>query len=110
MRALVFFLLSVMVLLATCNSVGLNPSAGEPCFDQSHCSGDAGFLRACIDQYCQPVGCLSSADCSLGFVCDVEDDLYQCLPGCAGNYDCPAGSNCEQGQCVEYGCRTTELD
>ena len=103
-------LLSLLLGLCSCSSAGLDPRAGEPCFTQSHCAGDAGFLRACVDNYCQPVGCLSTADCGLGFICDLSDGVHLCVEGCQGNYDCPAGSNCVDGQCEEYGCRSTVLD
>lgn len=96
--------------IGACDGVGLDPRRGEPCFDQSHCASDVGFLRACIDNYCQPVGCLSTADCGLGFVCDLQSEDRNCIAGCQATYDCPAGSNCVGGQCIPYGCRTTVLD
>jgi len=107
---LLFLSLWVGSLAASCGGVGLDPRQGEPCFDQSHCASDVGFLRACIDNYCQPVGCLSTADCGLGFICDLQSDERNCVAGCQANYDCPAGANCVAGQCVSYGCRTTVLD
>jgi len=89
---------------------GIAIQTAEPCSDQSHCASDVGFLRACVAGYCEPVGCLSTADCALGFACDLQSDERNCIAGCQANYDCPAGSNCNDGQCVEYGCRTTVLD
>jgi hypothetical protein len=103
-------LLSFVLVQSSCSAPGLDPRSGEPCFSQNHCSADANSLRACIDNSCQEVECLSSADCGLGAVCDLEDNRNECVAGCQGNYDCPPGSNCLDGLCQEYGCRTTVLD
>lgn len=80
------------------------------CYDSSQCSAEVGELVACIDAECETVECLATSDCALGQICDVEGG-YQCVDGCNGDSDCPAGFSCtEDGACEEYGCRSTLLD
>ena len=88
--------------------VGRNQTS--ECYDASHCSSEVGELVACISAECETVECLSSSDCALGQVCDL-DGGYDCVDGCNSDTDCPAGFSCgEKGTCEEYGCRSTLLD
>jgi hypothetical protein len=80
------------------------------CYEASHCSAEVGELVACIDAECETVECLSSSDCPMGRICDIDGD-YECLDGCNSDGDCPAGFSCgDEGTCEEYGCRSTLLD
>ena len=80
------------------------------CYEASQCSAEVGELVACVSQSCVTVECLSSSDCGLGQICDLEGG-YECTDGCNGDSDCPAGFSCsEKGTCEEYGCRSTLLD
>jgi len=103
---LALFLLLLGVAAASCG--GRRDTA--ECYNTSQCSGEPGELVACVDEDCATVECLSTLDCPMGEICDV-DGSYECIAGCNSNADCPAGSNCnEEGACVTYGCRSTVLD
>ncbi len=84
---------------------------GETCRDPSDCTVAAGELAACVQNECKAVDCLGNADCDLGSWCDVEGGDYACVPGCQTDVDCRAGESCsEEGTCLAYGCRNTNLD
>jgi len=83
---------------------------GETCYDASDCPAEDGDLFACTAGTCESVQCLSTTDCPMGQVCDVDDNNYECVDGCNNDLDCLAGSTCEDGSCAEYGCRSTVLD
>lgn len=110
--------LRLTLLFATLALVGLlivacgqtRRGGGTACFDATECSSESGELETCIDGYCKAVECLSSSDCPLDNICDVEDDDYECKEGCNADSDCRAGKTCDDGQCQEYGCRSTVLD
>jgi hypothetical protein len=81
------------------------------CYDASQCSADPGESIACVDGDCTTVECLSTLDCPLGKVCDVDGQDYECVDGCNNDLDCSAGFSCsEDGICAEYGCRSSLLD
>ena len=101
-------LLASGLLLASCGQP--RRGGGTACYDASECSSESGELEACVGGFCEAVGCLSSSDCPLDTVCDVEDFDYECEEGCHSNADCRDGKTCEDGQCEEYGCRSTLLD
>lgn len=101
--------LASVALIAGCPARGVDP--GESCLDAAECTVDEGQLAACVDRRCREVDCLSSADCTLGSYCSLEDDDFECLEGCQGDLDCVAGESCsDEGQCEAYGCRSTNLD
>lgn len=114
-RRLLLILLA-MVLLAACfgrNSRGRR--GGEACFDNGDCNdetdvGEEIDLEACVDGECDDVDCLTSADCVVGQYCDNEDGDYACREGCQSDGDCFAGQSCDEGECQDYGCRSTILD
>jgi hypothetical protein len=111
MKLRLLFLLSVLVLglvLASCNQRPRR--GGNPCYDATECSAEEGSLETCLSGYCEQVECLSSSDCPMGEVCDVDNFDYECKSGCNSDVDCLAGSVCDDGSCVEYGCRSTILD
>ena len=104
--------LSLLVAVVTTAALSCGPTRrGSTCYDASDCPADEGELFACTNGVCEGVDCLSTTDCPIGQICDVEDFDYECEDGCNSNFDCPAGSVCtEDGQCEEYGCRSTVLD
>jgi hypothetical protein len=79
--------------------------AGGECANNSDCSEG----QACVDEACEDVDCVTSADCDIQQYC-TED--YSCKLGCDGDDDCLAGQSCDMGthQCEAYGCRDTQLD
>ena len=103
-------LLAVGALVALVSSCSGRQTTAE-CYDTSQCPADVGELVACVDAACETVECLATSDCSLGQICDVENDRYECVQGCNTDTDCPAGFSCsDDGTCAEYGCRSTLLD
>jgi len=78
----------------------------QQCLYTSDC--DDGFVcdetGACIVAECS-----GNSDCGVGTYCNADN---VCTAGCSEDLDCDAGTTCnvESHQCVEYGCRTTELD
>jgi hypothetical protein len=107
-RCLTPLLLLVLLSLGSC--VLEERRGGEVCFDSADCTTEEGQLEACIAARCVEVGCLSSADCEIGTICDTESGDYRCEAGCQSDSDCLAGFDCQEGSCVQYGCRTTLLD
>jgi len=107
MRRTLLSLLSLMA-LASCQIE--ERRGGEVCFDSADCTTEEDKLEACLDARCEPVECLSSADCEIGTICDVEGGDYRCEAGCQSDGDCLAGFHCEEGSCNAYGCRSTLLD
>ena len=100
-------LLALGLMAVSCQT---RPRGGTPCYDASECSAEDGELATCVEGYCKDVECLSSSDCPLDTICDVEGNDYECKDGCNTDADCRAGKTCEDGQCEEYGCRSTVLD
>ncbi len=86
--------------LGSCSALPPEPD----CFDHTFC--DKG--QACIDEVCVAVDCLSSAECFLGFLCNVE--TFTCQPGCDSDFDCAASDECVDGECEARMCRDTHLD
>ena len=99
----------VLVISIGCGRTGRS-RGGQSCYDSADCTTTDGSLEACINAVCEEVDCLSSSDCPLGTICDVESLDYSCDNGCLSNSDCAAGSTCEDGACITYGCRSTVLD
>jgi hypothetical protein len=93
-----------MTLLFLFACTGASPSGD--CLD----NGDCVEGQACIDQTCEDVDCLTSADCPIAHVCHPKQ--YVCVAGCADDDDCLSGQTCnaETHECVDAACRTTELD
>jgi len=102
------FGLCLLVALGSCAQD--NRYGSDRCSDAGDCNTDEEQLEACIDGLCVDVGCLSSADCEIGTICDTESGDYRCEAGCLGNSDCLAGFTCDGGSCTPYGCRSTLLD
>jgi hypothetical protein len=105
---LTFALLVLVGSLVACSSS--RRRGGESCSDSSQCASESGELEACVAGYCESVECLSSSDCPMDHVCDVETNDYACDEGCNSDLDCRAGKTCVDGDCLEYGCRSTVLD
>lgn len=105
-RQAILLVLGSAALCAGCNS----RRAGDACSDASECGGDSDQLQACVEGYCQDVECLSTSDCPIETVCDVENLDFECEPGCNTDLDCPAGKTCDDGECEAYGCRSSLLD
>ena len=101
--------ITIAFCLLSC-STGRGRGGGDSCSDSADCASESGELEACVGGYCESVDCLSSSDCPMDHVCDVESLDYDCEPGCNSDMDCRAGKTCVDGDCVEYGCRSTVLD
>jgi len=101
---------SLLALALVLSCVGNRSRSGDSCYDSADCTTTDGSLEACVNGFCEQVECLSSSDCDLGSVCDVESLDYECETGCITDTDCEAGSTCQEGQCQDYGCRSTLLD
>ena len=84
--------------------------SGEPCYETADCPAEEGELKACVSGQCEGVDCLSSSDCPMGSICSVDSFDFECQEGCNSDADCLAGSTCQEGQCADYGCRSTVLD
>ncbi len=82
--------------------------SGAPCLDEGDCHTFDGSAQACLDGGCAQVDCLTSADCPFDSFCDVA--AFDCEPGCREDTDCAAGKSCDDGFCVERGCRDALLD
>lgn len=102
--------LGLAVLALSLLSCGPSRRGMEACYDATDCSSEEGELFACTNGTCDAVDCLSTTDCPMGQICDVEANRYSCEEGCHTNVDCLAGSTCEDGTCVDYGCRSSVLD
>jgi hypothetical protein len=92
-------LLSLLVLVGC-------PEPAPECVDNGQCA----IGEACIQETCQAVQCLDSSSCGLGEFCKKPE--YACTSGCEADTDCLAGERCNKNrnECVEYDCRSTDLD
>lgn len=98
-------LLPLMALtVASCSLRG----RGDTCYDAGDCDADPGEVKACVAGYCESVDCLTSSDCPMGEICDIDGN--DCEAGCNTDLDCLAGFSCDDGECRDYGCRSTVLD
>lgn len=97
MRALL-----IACLLASSSCGGLQKLE---CVDHGSCPEGTG----CVEGYCSPVECFSSADCDVFNFCNPS---FECQEGCETDDDCTAGDTCDKTShtCSTYGCRSTELD
>ncbi len=92
--------LAALPLLSACGG-----EKAAACADNVDCEDG----QACIDEECQDVTCLTSADCEIQQYCDAD---FECSAGCSIDDDCLAGQSCntDTNQCQAYGCRNTQLD
>ena len=93
-------------LLLTVGLVGLlgcNNEKAPECVDNGQCPEG----NACVQNACEEVSCLTSAECDINQFCN---PFYECEGGCETSDDCTAGETCKDHVCDVYGCRSTNLD
>ncbi|MBM75220.1 MAG: hypothetical protein CMK59_07450 [Proteobacteria bacterium] len=96
-------------LLFSCNLEKNNESefsfgdGGQACYNSADCPKNS----VCLDEICQRRGCITSADCKIGRYCTEQ---YKCRAGCELDSDCFPGQECQDNVCLEYSCRSTDLD
>lgn len=93
-------------LLLVLSLVACKKEPAAECIDHGGCPAG----NACIEGACEPVQCLTSSDCNLHEFCDARS--FACRAGCSDDGDCYAGETCDTAtkECVEYACRSTDLD
>ncbi len=86
-----------------------NPDV-QRCTADSQCVRSEGYARCNTElEVCIAAECLQANHCEIGEYCN---ENYNCIPGCAGDDDCRAGSTCNVSThaCEAYGCRSSQLD
>lgn len=75
------------------------PGSTDGCPDGTECEDDG---------HCGLTGCQTSNDCPLQRTyCDTATG--ECVPGCEVDDDCAAFELCEEGTCIEQGCRGKDV-
>jgi hypothetical protein len=84
------------------------------CHSDSDCVDDAGPYATCVGSngacWCLP-GCAQDSDCPAGTICFCGNDIGQCVPGTCAAGTCPPGSECAatrhcSGGDLAFACQT----